>query len=153
MQPTATVHSAVVLPPVGRGRRTATPAWMSTRMRDTALAPGELQQQPTIGAQQGGTRAPAIAETRTAAVSPQAGRGRKTTTSAWIRTGTRGTALSTGGLQHQELIDEPHEGVMLPTPAAKQPAVVPLLMGRARRTTTPASMRTGTGETAYAPGG
>ena len=42
LQPTATMHSAVVLPPVGRGRRTATPAWMSTRMGDTALVPGEL---------------------------------------------------------------------------------------------------------------
>ena len=44
LQPTATMHSAVVLPPVGRGRRTATPAWMSTRMEDIALAPGELPQ-------------------------------------------------------------------------------------------------------------
>ena len=122
-------------------------------MRDTALAPGELQQQPTIGAQQGGTRAPAIAETRTAAVSPQAGRGRKTTTSAWIRTGTRGTALSTGGLQHQELIGEKHEGVPPPTTAATHPVAVPLSMGRGRQTTTLAWMRTGKGETAYTPGG
>ena len=147
------MHSAVALPPVGRGRRTATPAWMSTRMGDTALAPGELQQQPSIGAQQGGRRAPAIAETRAAAVSPQTGRGRRTTTSAWIITGTRGPALSTGGPQHQELIGEQHEGVLPPTTAATHSAAVPLSMGRGRRTTTPTWMRTGTGEIAYTPGG
>ena len=100
LRPTATMHSAVVLTPVGRGPRTATPAWMSMRMGDTAHAPGELQQQPSIGAQQGRSRAPAIAETRTAAVSPQAERGKRTTTSARRSTGKRGPALSSGGLQH-----------------------------------------------------
>ena len=128
------MHSAVVLAPVGRGRRTATPEWMSMRMGDTALAPRELQQQPSIGAQQGGSRAPAITETRTAAVSPQAGRGRRTTTSAWISTGTRGPALSTRGLQHQEPISEQNEGVLPPTTAAAHPAAVPLSMGRGRQT-------------------
>ena len=108
---------------------------------------------PSIGAQQGGSRAPAIAETQTAAVSPQAGRERRTNTSAWLSTGTRGPALSTEGLQHQELIGEQHEGVPPPTTAATHPAAVPMSMGRGRRTTTPAWMRTGTEETAYTPGG
>ena len=107
---------------------------------------------PSIGAQKGWSRAPAIAEARTAAVSPQAGRGR-TNTLAWISTGTREPALSTGGLQHQELIGEQHEGVPPPITAATHPAAVPLSMGRGRRTTTPAWMRTGTEETAYTPGG
>ena len=70
--------------------------------------------------------APAIAETLTAVVSPREGRGRRTTTLAWISTGSRGPALSTVGLQHQELIGEQHEGALPPTTAATHPAAVSL---------------------------
>ena len=91
MRPTA--HS----PPVGRERRTTAPAGINRESGRQAHALGGLQQQewtgdqhegvqlqptatihsavqPSIGGQQIGSRAPAIAETRTAAVSPQAGR-------------------------------------------------------------------------------
>ena len=63
---TAAIDPAEVIPSVGHGRRTTTPAWMRTRTRETAYAPGGLQQQLSIGARQEENRTAAIVTIRPA---------------------------------------------------------------------------------------
>ena len=132
---TAATHPVAISPPVGRGQRTTTPAWMTMETGETAHAPGGLQQQqlPSIGARQEEDRAPAIVATRPVAALPPVGRGRWTITPAWM---TRGSALKTGGLQELSGVQQ-GEGLPSMT-AGTRLAVVPSPVGRGRRIATPA---------------
>ena len=100
---TDAIDPAAVTPSLGCGRRATTPTWMRTATRGTAYAPGGLQQQMSIGARQEENTTTAIVTIRPAGTLPPVGRGRRTTTPAWMSTGTGGTALATDGLQQQEL--------------------------------------------------
>lgn len=80
------------LPPVERGNRTSTPAWMTGGQ---ALVAGDLQE--LTGVQQGEGPPSVTANTPFAVVPPPVKRGRRITTPAWMRTGTRGSRPAPGG--------------------------------------------------------
>ena len=74
---TAAIDPAEVTPSVGRGRRTTPPARMHTGTRETAYAPGGLQQQLSIGARQEENRTAAIVTIRPAGAMKVYGRRRR----------------------------------------------------------------------------
>ena len=130
---TDAIDPAAVTPSLGCGRRATTPTWMRTATRGTAYAPGGLQQQMSIGARQEENRTTAIVMIRPAGALPPVGRERRTTTPAWISTGTGAPALATDGLQQQELSGV-HRGEGMPSATAATRFVeVPPPGGRGRR--------------------
>ena len=134
---TATLHPAANSPPIGRGRRTITPAWIG-RGRRPALSPGGLQHEELTGEQQEGVQLQPTAMAHSAVVTPSIGRGWRTTI----------LALAAGTRQQHELLCEQHEGAR---PVATHGAAVSPSVGRGRRTTIPAWMTMGAGGTVHAP--
>ena len=96
-----TIRAAGALPPVGRGRRTTTPAWMSTGTGGPALATDGLQQQELSGVQRAEGMPSATAATRSAEISPPGERGRRMTNPAWTSAETRGPDPAPRGIQQQ----------------------------------------------------
>ena len=148
-----TIRPAGALPPVGRGRWTTTPAWMSTGTGGAVPATGGLQEQELTSEQHEGLLPPPTAAIDPAAVTPSVGRGRRTTTPAWMRTGTREKAYAPGGIQQEMSIGTRQDGNRTTAIVAIRPAGALPPVGRGRRTTTPAWMSTGTGGTALATDG
>ena len=148
-----TIRPAGTLPPVGCGRWTTTPAWMSTGTGGAVPATGGLQEQQLIGEQHEGLRPLTMDSTDPAAVTPSVGSGRRTTTPAWMRTGTRGTAYAPGGLQQQMSIGARQEENRTTAIITIRPAGALPPLGRGIRTATSAWMSTGTGGTALATDG
>ena len=126
---------------------------MSTGTGGAVPATGGLQEQELIGEEHEGLRPPTTAATHPAAVTPSVGRGRRTTTPAWMRTGTRGTAYAPGGLQQQMSIGARQEKNRTTAIVTIRPAGALPPVGRGRRTTTPEWMSTGTGGPALATDG
>ena len=88
----AKTRPAGALLPVGCGRWTTSPAWMSTGTREAALATRGLQEHELIGDQHEGLLPLPAAAIHPAEETPSVGRGWRTTTPAWMHTGTRETA-------------------------------------------------------------
>ena len=108
----------------------------------------QQQQQPSIGGRQEENRPPAIVATHPVAAPPPVGRGRRTTTPAWMM---RGSALVVGGLQEMSGVQQ-GEGMPLMT-AATRLVLIPPSVGRGGRITSPAWTRAGTRGSAPTPGG
>ena len=89
-------YPVAALLPVGRGRPTTTPAWMTRR---SALVTGWLQEMSGV---QRGEGPPSVTAASCLAVVPPPVEGRRRiTTPAWTSVRTRGSAPTSGGLQRQ----------------------------------------------------
>ena len=126
---TEATDPATVSPPVGGERRTTVPAWMIAGTVEIVRAPGQLQQQLSIGTRQEEGRAPEIIAIHLSGARPPVGCGGRTNTLAWMKpsAGILVVARRRSPVAVSATVDDPS---CVAAPLGPLPNVVPLSVRR-----------------------